>query len=117
MCYVIPLDMIFGFSLTFSMKKKGFFESFYKLISTHKRNDKWYFIILRLSLFISTLYLCYYVYTFPTVIDDTKDHLIEIYHAIHEWGVGKIINNGTTVSTLNKHDEHIRRIIDEGIDD
>jgi len=77
----------------------GFFESFYKLISCDKRNDQWYQLVIRITLFFSSLYVIYYLYMNPDMIDGNYLLIVEgvaefwrIYNDTLQWGNDKIIN-------------------------
>ena len=60
------------------------------------------------------------------MVSDSDFDLIEgvaefwrVYNDTLGWGNDKIINyhNGTGLSIISKHDDHIKRILEEGIDD
>ncbi len=53
-------------------EKLGFFDSFKRVISWEKRNEKWYTILIRIAIALFTGWIAFCVYKNPKLIDDAK---------------------------------------------
>lgn len=84
--------------------KLGFFESFYRVISVEKRNEKWYTIAIRVCLAIFTGYVGYKIYKNPSIVDEAKKLFVDAIKDIYAYGEDKIVNayNTTAIQLKNK---------------
>ena len=84
--------------------KLGFFESFYRVVSVEKRNEKWYTIVIRICLALFSAYIGFKVYKNPGIIDESKKLFIDAIKDIYAYGEDKIVNayNSTAIQLKNK---------------
>ena len=87
--------------------KLGFFESFKRVISTEKRNDKWYFIIIRIILAIISGYIGFCVYKNPKLIDDTQKFVVDTIRDLYHYGEDRFVNNNSTAVSLKNKKKYI----------
>jgi len=118
-CLIYQIGYIFWIFPDLLNEKYGVFESFYRLYSIEKAETTLAKILFRVSITSFIIYIAFYIYSNPDAIDQLIDHTKEAYKDIFESVNEKIINhhNGTQISVTNKHDEYMRKIIDEGIKD
>lgn len=99
---------IFGFDVwlfpDLNDEKKGFFESFYRIFSFEKRNEKWYTILIRVIIATVTAYVSYAVYKNPNLINEAKKIIYEALRDCYIFGEDKFVNswNTTAISVKNK---------------
>ena len=87
--------------------KLGFFESFKRVISIEKRNDKWYFIIIRIILAIISGYIGFCVYKNPKLIDDTQKFVVDTIRDLYHYGEDRFVNNNSTAVSLKNKKKYI----------
>ena len=114
--YIIRLA-VYVFSYTFGYDiwllpdlddpKLGFFESFKRVISVEKRNDKWYFIIIRIVLAIISGYIGFCIYRNPGLIEDTKKLIFEAIRDLYNYGEDRFVNNNSTAVRLKNKKKYI----------
>lgn len=87
---------IFGISLWIFPNlfddSKGVIDSFLPLYSVEKRQDSFISILIRLAITGIVGYTGWYIYSNPDSIYDFRDHLVEIYSDMFEFGKDKIVN-------------------------
>ena len=105
LCYTFGYDVWIFPDL--DSPKLGFFESFKRIISIDKRNDKWYFIIIRIVLVILTGYVSFCVYRNPKLIDDSKKFLVDTIRDLYHYGEDRFVNNNSTALTTNNKKKYI----------
>ena len=91
---------------------KGFFESFTPFISYEKRNEKWYTIIIRISLTIFTSYVSIIIYKNPKLIDDAKVLIYDALRDVYLFGENKFVN-GTSSAISVKYKTRTMKEIDD----
>ena len=87
--------------------KLGFFESFKRVISAEKRNDKWYFILIRVILAIISGYIGFCVYKNPKLIDDYKKLIFDAIRDLYHYGEDRFVNNNSTSVRLKNKKKYI----------
>ena len=87
--------------------KLGFFESFKRVITAEKRNDKWYFIIIRIILAIISGYIGFCIYRNPGLIDDTKNLIVDAVRDLYHYGEDRFVNNNSTAVRLKNKKKYI----------
>ena len=87
--------------------KLGFFESFKKVISAEKRDDKWYFIVIRVILAIISGYVGFCVYKNPQIIDDSKKLIFDAIRDLYHYGEDRFVNNNSTSVRLKNKKKYI----------
>jgi len=71
---------------------KGVIDSFLPIYSVNKRQDSIISILIRISIASIVGYTAWYVHSNPDSIFDFRDHLLEIYNDMFEFGKDKIVN-------------------------
>jgi hypothetical protein len=93
---VYSLFFIFGISFwifpNFFDDSRGVIDSFIPIYSVEKRKDSLISILIRIAIAGTVGYIAWYAYTNPDSLFDLRDHLLEVYNDMFEFGKDKIVN-------------------------
>ena len=88
-------------------------------MSINRRNDCWSIISIRIGVLGMILSLIWIVYINYEYCWQLLEQIYQIYRDILEFGYDKISNyhKGNSISVVNKHDDYMRKLNNENLDD
>jgi hypothetical protein len=98
---------IFGFNVwlfpDMDDPKLGVIDSFRRVFSFEKRNEKWYTILIRIVISVVTGYFAYCFYRRPELFNDIKKLVYDALKDFYFYGEDKIVNSFNSTAVKVKH--------------
>jgi hypothetical protein len=93
--------------------KLGVIDSFRRVISIEKRNEKWYTILIRVCISVFTGYVVYCFYRRPELFNDIKKLVYDALKDLYFYGEDKIVNSWNSTAVKVKHKTRTIEEIDD----